>query len=118
MEFNKKVSRHYITQGKPTIVFRKLSGDKPRYQGTLNKYGSDALSELIDGNLDFNVLFSDEHNFIGISPFSSKNKGKRTFGATELFDKLSLVTGKHYELRIDDGIGVIDADEFKINKGE
>jgi hypothetical protein len=112
MEFNKKVSRKYIINGKPTIVFRKLSGDKERYQGSLNKLSTDMLSQLVDGSLDFNVLFSDKHAFVGISPFGGENKPKRTFGATELFVNLKLLTGKHYTLKIDDGVGVIDSNEF------
>ncbi len=112
MEFNKKTSRKNISNGKPTIVFRKLTGDKARYQGSLNISAQEALTELIDGSLDFNILFSDRHNFIGLSPFSSENKYKTTFGATELFGKLNLLTGKHYTLLIDDGVGVINADEF------
>ena len=112
MEFNKKVSRKNVSNGKPTIVFRKLSGDKARYQGSLNKAAVNVLTELIDDSLDFNVLFSDHHNFIGIEPFSNDSKVKKTFGATELFDELNLVIGKHYTLKIDGEMGVINADEF------
>ena len=112
MEFNKKTSRKNVSKCKPTIVFRKLSGDKSRYQGSLNKAAVNALTELIGGGLDFNVLFSDQHNFIGLEPLSRGSKEKKSFGATELFNELSLVTGKHYTLKVEDGVGVIDADEF------
>ena len=111
--FNKSVTTKRQSN-KPSVIFRKLLkvGNNDRYQGSLN---SNAVKLIETINSEFtcvDIVFSDEHSMIGLKPVIGKGIN-RTFGATQLFRELNLVTGKHYTLTINGDLSVIDSDEFE-----
>ena len=112
MEFNKTLSSKQCGKN-PTVIFRKLTGDRDRYQGSINTSGIKLIEDLKGTFAGLQIVFSDLHSFIGFKPMYQQKATTKCFGATELFSNLPLVVGKHYTLKLSDGIAAIDSAEFK-----
>ena len=112
MKFNKTLSSKQCGKN-PTVIFRRLTGDRDRYQGLINTSGVKLIESLNGAFIGLKIVFSDEHSFIGFKPLHEDKGVSKVFGATELFSSLPLVIGKHYTLKLSDGIAVIDSAEFK-----
>ena len=112
MEFNKVLTRKGSCRD-ASVIFRKLVniGDNDRWQGSINTAGAGLIKNESGDITGLSVVYSDEHGIIGFRPVKGKSV-KWVFGATELFENLPLVVGKHYTLKITDGIAVIDSAEF------
>ena len=113
MEFNKELSGKRSSKG-PSVVFRKLAdtGNSDRYQGSINKAGVELIESIGGEFCKLQILFSDQHKFIGFKPLYQEKGASNVFGATELFKELPLVIGNHYELKLSEGVAVIDSNEF------
>jgi len=114
LEFNKELISQRQGNG-PSVVFRKLAdtGNEPRYQGSINTNGAALMKKLSPSCLTMQIVFSDQHSFIGFKPLNDDNGVKWVFGATQLFKKLKLVVGKKYALKVNGDIMVIDSNEYK-----
>ena len=114
LTFNKVQSKKAGGQVSDSIVFRKLKAinDKDRFQGNINKKGMDLISTINGDFSGVQILFSDEHAYIGFKPLEFKDKARASFGATELFRELNLKTGMHYDLTINGDVAIIDSNQF------
>lgn len=113
MNFNKSVSKKG-SQTAPTVVFRELKrlSSNRRFQGNISAGGMELICSVVGSIKGIEILYSDEHSFIGFRHCIDNRKYKNVFGATELFSSLSIEVGKHYELKVIDGVAVIDTNEF------
>ena len=109
--FNKVVDRRK-SSNKPSVTFRRLTGDKERYQGYINTNGALMIGGIINSSAyELEILFSDEHSIIGVKPVVGGKKAQIAFGATPLFNSLSLKVGVKYELSLNNGFATIESNE-------